>query len=168
MLRFCFAALVVLVARGAIARADDPAPPVRAHAVRRTSPISVDGQLDEAAWAAAPRQTGFVQRFPKDATKPSVETSFAVLYDDEAVFVGVWAEDPRPELIRALLTRRDVDSGADAITIAFDSYHDRRTAYAFELNAAGVQRDMLLFDDSNSDDTWDAVWTGNVAVTSNG
>jgi len=168
MLRFWFAALVVLVSGEAVARADDPAPPVRAHAVRRTGPISIDGQLDEAVWAAAPKQAGFVQRFPKDATKPSVETSFAVVYDDEAVFVGVWADDPRPELIRALLTRRDVDSGADAVVIAFDSYHDRRTAYAFELNAAGVQRDMLLFDDSNSDDTWDAVWTGNVSVTSGG
>jgi len=84
------------------------------------------------------------------------------------VYVGVWADDPQPEQIRALLTRRDVDAPADAVTVAFDSYHDRRTAYAFQLNAAGVQRDMLLFDDSNSDDTWDAVWTGGVSVTPTG
>jgi hypothetical protein len=153
---------------GSVARADGLAPSVRAHAVRRAGTIAIDGQLDEASWAAAPRQTGFVQRFPKDATKPSAETHFAILYDDEAIFVGVWADDPQPELIRALLTRRDVDGPADAITVAFDSYHDRRTAYAFQLNAAGVQRDMLLFDDSNQDDTWDAVWTGNVAVTASG
>jgi hypothetical protein len=165
MLRVWFATLVVL---GAVARADDLAPSVRARAVRRAGPISIDGQLDEAGWAAAPKQTGFVQRFPKDATKPSAETHFAILYDDEAIFVGVWADDPRPDLIRKLLTRRDVDSAADAVTIAFDSYHDRRTAYAFQLNAAGVQRDILLFDDSSQDDTWDAVWTGNVAVTPGG
>ena len=166
MLRFSTAALVLTL--GSIAHADDLAPSVRAHAVRRTGSISVDGRLDDAAWTAAPRQSGFVQRFPKDASKPSVETHFAILYDDEAVFVGVWADDPQPELIRALLTRRDVDLPADAVMIVFDSYHDRRTAYAFQLNAAGVQRDMLLFDDSNQDDTWDAVWTGNVAVTPTG
>jgi len=79
----------------------------------------------------------------------------------------VWPR-PHPELVRALLTRRDADAPADSITVAFDSYHDRRTAYAFQLNAAGVQRDMLLFDDSGQDDTWDAVWTGKVAMTSGG
>jgi hypothetical protein len=141
---------------------------VRAHAVRRTGPLSIDGQLDEPSWADAPKQAGFIQRFPKDAAMPAAETRFAILYDDDAIFVGVWADDPRPDLIRALLTRRDGDSSADAVTVAFDSYHDRRTAYAFQLNAAGVQRDLLVFDDSNMDDTWDAVWTGNARVTPSG
>jgi hypothetical protein len=137
--------------------------------VRRTSAIAIDGRLDEPGWAAAPVQRGFIQRFPKDAAAPSLETRFAILYDDEAVFVGVWADDPQPDLIHALLTRRDVDSpAADSVTVAIDSYHDRRTAYAFQLNAAGVQRDMLMFDDSNQDDTWDAVWTGDVARTATG
>jgi hypothetical protein len=70
--------------------------------------------------------------------------------------------------VRRLLTRRDVDGPADSITVAFDSYNDRRTAYAFILNAAGVQRDLLIFDDTNFDDTWDAVWTGDAALTSTG
>jgi hypothetical protein len=162
------ASLVVLAALGTVAHAADVAPSVRAHAVRRASAITVDGRLDEAAWSAAPKHSGFVQRFPKDASAPTLETRFAVVYDDDAIFVGVWADDPRPDLIRALLTRRDVEAPADAVIVAFDSYHDRRTAYAFQLNAAGVQRDMLLFDDSNMDDTWDAVWTGNVEVNATG
>jgi len=157
-----------LAALGSVARADDSPLGVRAHAVRRTGAIAIDGQLGEPGWADAPKHSGFVQRFPKDADKPSVETRFSILYDDEAIYVGVWADDPAPDQIRALLTRRDVDAPADAVIVAFDSYHDRRTAYAFQLNAAGVQRDMLLFDDTNQDDTWDAVWTGNVAVTPTG
>ena len=114
------AALVVLgalVAPGATAHAAEPAPSVRAHATRRAGPIAIDGRLDEAAWAAAPKQSGFMQRFPKDATPPSVDTRFAIIYDDDAVYVGVWADDPRPDLIRALLTRRDVDAPADAVTV---------------------------------------------------
>jgi hypothetical protein len=159
---------IALGLSGAVAHAAEPPPAVRAHATRRAGAIAVDGRLDEATWQAAPKHSGFIQRFPRDATPPSVDTRFAIVYDDDAVYVGVWADDPRPDLIRALLTRRDVDAPADAITVAFDSYHDRRTAYAFQLNAAGVQRDMLLFDDTNTDDTWDAVWTGDVAVTASG
>ena len=168
MSRSCPVLCLAVLAAASVAHADGAPPAVRARAVRRTEAIAIDGRLDEPGWAAAPVQRGFVQRFPSDAAPPSFETRFALLYDDEAVFVGVWAEDPEPELIRALLTRRDVDAPADSVTVAFDSYHDRRTAYAFQLNAAGVQRDLLMFDDSNQDDTWDAVWTGNVARTPTG
>jgi hypothetical protein len=165
MFRLLVTGVLVLVS---VASADPVPASVRAHAVRLTGAIAVDGHLDEPAWRDAPKQTGFTQRQPKDGVKASFSTSFAVLYDDDAIYVGVWADDPEPHNIRALLTRRDVDAPADAVAIAFDSYHDRRTAYMFQLNAAGVQRDMLLFDDTNSDDTWDAVWTGNVARTDRG
>ena len=156
--------LLLLAASPALAQ--DPT--VRAHAVRRTGSISIDGKLTEAAWAEAPKNSNFTQRFPKDGAKATLETKFSILYDDDAIYVGVWAMDPDPSQIRRLLTRRDVDANADAIVIGIDSYHDRRTAYVFQLNAAGVQRDMLLFDDTQSDDTWDAVWTGDVAMTKDG
>jgi hypothetical protein len=42
--------------------------------------------------------------------------------------------------------------------IGIDSYHDRRTGFVFWVNPAGVKRDSYLFDDTNDDDTWDAVW----------
>ena len=144
------------------------ADPLRAHAVRREGAITVDGHLDEPQWQTAPKQTGFTQRFPVDGGKPTYDTQFAMLYDNDAVYVGVWAHDPEPAKIRALLTRRDADAPADAIAIGFDSYHDKRTAYVFQLDAAGVERDMLLFDDQNQDDTSDAVWTGDAAITSDG
>jgi hypothetical protein len=160
------AAAVSLAAARALA---DPLPAgVRAHAARRTTPITIDGRLDEPAWQTAPRQHGFTQRFPTDGIPATQDTSFAILYDDEAVYVGVWAADSEPSKIKALLTRRDVDSPGDEVIVGFDSYHDRRTSYAFQLNAAGVQRDMIVFDDSNQDDTWDAVWTGNSARTADG
>jgi hypothetical protein len=161
--------LACLVLLTAVAAAQDPvAPVVRAHATRRASSVTVDGHLDEAAWSTAPRQSGFIQRFPKDGVKADHETSFAVLYDDEALYIGVWADDPEPHRVRRNLIRRDVDSVTDAVAIAIDSYHDKRTAFMFQLNAAGVQRDTLLFDDSGADDTWDAVWTGDSALTATG
>ena len=156
--------LAVVVGLAPTARADD----VRAHARRITSPPTIDGHLDEAAWQAAPKQSHFTQRFPKDNVKADAETTFAILYDDSAIYVGVWAADAEPAKIKNLLTRRDVDVLSDLVIIGFDSYRDRRTAFAFQLNAAGVQRDTLIFDDSNQDDTWDAVWTGNSAITTEG
>src|SRR4051812_7442676 len=160
MLRLC----VLLALLSATASAD----PTRAVAMRREGPISIDGHLDEAVWQAAPKQGGFTQRFPQDGGKPAFDTQFAMLYDDKAIYVAVWASDPEPSKIRALLTRRDADVPADTIAVGIDSYHDRRTAFVFQLDAAGVQRDVLLFDDQNQDETWDAVWTGDTAIDQHG
>jgi hypothetical protein len=161
-------ALAALAATAAPAAADILPAAVRAQAIRRTGAITIDGRLDDAAWRDAPRHDGFTQRFPKEGAKASVETSFAIVYDDAAVYVGVWCRDPEPHKIRRTLTRRDADVPADAVLVGIDSYHDRRTAYVFQLNAAGVQRDLLLFDDTQGDDTWDAVWTGGAAVDAEG
>ncbi|HTL38942.1 MAG TPA: DUF5916 domain-containing protein, partial [Kofleriaceae bacterium] len=162
MLRLCCFLLLLLTATTATAE------PMRAHAMRRDGEISVDGRLDEAAWQSAPKQGGFTQRFPQDGGKPSFDTQFAMLYDDKAIYVGVWASDPEPSKIRALLTRRDAVVPADTVAVEIDSYHDRRTAFVFQLDAAAVQRDVLLFDDENQDDTWDAVWTGEAAIDDHG
>ncbi len=155
--------VAIVLALVASVRADP-----HARAQRATGSIAIDGHLDEPDWATAPKQTGFTQRFPQDGAKPQFETTFAILYDDDAVYIGVWADDPEPEHIKRLLTRRDVDSPGDWVAVGIDSYHDRRTAYVFMLNAAGVQRDQLVFDDQGSDDSWDAVWISDVAVTDRG
>jgi hypothetical protein len=157
-----------LLIASATAHAQSAPAGVRAQATRRSGSIAIDGRLEEEPWKNAPRQGGFTQRFPKDGAKASQHTEFSLLYDDDAIYVGVWANDPEPAKIRRTLTRRDVDALADAVLIGIDSYHDKRTAYVFQLNAAGVQRDMMLFDDAAQDDTWDAVWTGDVAITAQG
>jgi hypothetical protein len=42
--------------------------------------------------------------------------------------------------------------------VALDSYHDRRTAFSFGVNPLGVKRDALLYEDTRTDPSWDAVW----------
>jgi hypothetical protein len=80
--------MVLVLVASAAAHADGLSPELRAHAVRRSGDITIDGKLDEPAWAAAPMQSGFTQRFPKDGIKAQLETRFAVLYDDSAIYVG--------------------------------------------------------------------------------
>src|ERR1043165_7554284 len=86
----------ILVLAGTLAAADPLPAGVRAHAARRTTAIAIDGKLDEPAWASAEKQGGFTQRFPTDGAKPTQDTKFAVLYDDDAIYVGVWCDDTEP------------------------------------------------------------------------
>ena len=57
-----------------------------------------------------------------------------------------------------MLTRRDQRSPSDWLKIVVDSYYDKRSAYEFAVNPAGVKTDRYYFNDGNNDDSWDAVW----------
>jgi hypothetical protein len=148
---------LALLATGASARADAAGPRV-AVAAPRQGTIDLDGRLDEAAWAAAAAHGEFWQREPQPGAPPRFATEFRVLYDATALYVGVRAFDPEPTEIRGRLTRRDVESSSDWIVVNIDSYHDRRTAFGFGVNPAGVQVDQLHFNDTEVDNGWDAVW----------
>ena len=64
-----------------------------------SDPPVIDGRLDEAAWARAAPMTGFTQREPQDGQPASERTEVRVVFDDEALYVGVWAFDSRPNAI---------------------------------------------------------------------
>src|SRR5690606_14947804 len=99
----------------------------------------IDGRLDEAAWAAAPRGSGFTQSQPEPGSAASEHTEVAVLYDDEALYVAFWADVRDPATIVAPLARRDAFPVTDRVSVDIDSYGDGRTAFSFAVTAGGVE-----------------------------
>jgi hypothetical protein len=135
-------------------------------AVHLEGPIHLDGKLDEAAWASAPVTPISTQIDPLEGQPASQRTEVRVLYDDEALYVGARLWDTGE--ITARLGRRDMRLGdSDWFGVMLDSYHDHRTAFGFDVNPAGVQRDEVktIEDDDNS---WDAVWRVATSVDSAG
>lgn len=130
---------------------------MKAH--RITAPIHIDGKLDEAIWSQVPAEGDFVTQWPKDRAPASQKTEARVLYDADAIYVGVRLYDTHPDSIAAQLARRDA-SGiySDWFHLMIDSYHDRRTGFRFSVNPKGVQKDVRHFDDRSEDTNWDAVW----------
>jgi hypothetical protein len=129
---------------------------------------TVDGRIDDRAWAGAPAVAQFLQREPEEGRPASEPTEARVVYTDEALFVAVRAWDSRPAEISAPLGRRDEEGPSDWIGILIDSYHDRRTAFAFAVNPAGVRRDVFYFNDIEQDPSWEAVWDVATARDSSG
>ena len=159
---FC---LWLIGAAGAAAQSSTGLP---APSPRTASAIRLPGPPTDAIWARAEPITSFSQREPNEGAAPSFRTEGRVAYDDDAVYVAVRAFDPEADRIQSYLTRRDVDSRSDWIEIYIDSYHDRRTAYHFAVNPAGVKRDGYMFDDGNYDGGWDAVWDVTVSRDAGG
>ena len=137
-------------------------------AAQRTGHISIDGRLDEAAWAAAVPATRFVQREPIEGADPDEDTEIRVLYDADAIYIGARMYDDHPEHIGRQLVRRDERGAFDLLSVSIDPNNDRLTGYQFRVSAAGAQRDAYLYDDVRQDDAWDAVWESGVAIDDQG
>src|SRR5438876_1572456 len=151
------------------ARVPDPIGPVTVVRVAAGARPVLDGRLNEPAWAAATPITQLIQRDPNEGAPSTEATEVRVLYDADALYLGARLFDSAPRDIIARLGRRDVNTNSDELRVLLDSYHDRRTAFEFIVNAAGVKRDALLGDDGGySDDLWDAVWEAATAVDSLG
>ena len=148
------------------------APPRTMQAVRITGAITLDGRLDEPAWATAQPSGDFVQSFPAPGKPAPDRTEIRVLYDDHALYVGIRMFDAHPDSIAAGLARRDATSStgiySDWVHVTIDSYHDRRTAYRFSTTPRGVQKDVFHSNDTNEDLNWDAIWEVGTRVDSLG
>jgi hypothetical protein len=136
-------------------------PTIRAVRVANSG-IRLDGILDESDWTRAPSASGFTQHEPLNGAASTERTVIKVVYDDRAIYVAVRAYDTEPDKIVANMSRRDDECPADWVYIAFDSYNDKRTAFEFSVNAAGVKLDAFWFDCVERDMNWNAVW--NVAT----
>lgn len=136
-------------------------------AVRAEEPPHVDGRLGDAAWKNAPVAAAFTQKFPDEGKAPSERTEVRIVYDDDALYVGVTCEQRRSPLT-AQLTRRDRETESDSFTISIDSRLDRKTAMDFQVSAAGVLVDGIHFDDVGYSSDWDETWEAHAAPTETG
>jgi hypothetical protein len=147
---------------------ENPGGRLVAQAVRANALPQLDGKLDDPAWNDAQTLTGFIQRTPFPGRPASEATEARVLYSDAALYVGIRAYDSQAERITGRLTRRDERSDSDWVGVHIDPFHDRRTAFQFAVNAAGVKLDILRFNDIEEDLSWDAVWEAAVSRDSAG
>ncbi len=161
-----FAAFFLTV--GTALQDDDAPPSVRAVRVEAAAKPTLDGRLDEAAWAGAEVATGFKQLRPNAGEPATQRTEAFVLYDEDALWVGFRCHDTNPDEVIAQLARRDDWNISDKVFVSLDSYGDGRTAFGFGVNAAGVKYDILTYNDNNEDMSWDAVWDVAVARTDDG
>jgi hypothetical protein len=139
-----------------------------AGAVRASQAPELDGKTTDPAWLEAQRIDQFLEYEPNEGAETRFKTEARVVYDDRYLYVLVRMFDPAPDSIVSLLGRRDVRVASEQLKIVIDSYHDRRTAYQFAVNPAGVKRDFYVYNDTEEDPSWDAVWDVATAVDSAG
>ena len=140
--------------------------------------IDLDGRLDEAIWLQATPITDFTQQEPVEGNMPSEETEIRVVYDDDALYIGVMIHDD-PEQVLAYQRERDAPlSTDDRFMWILDTFLDGRTGYFFEINAAGLMGDGVItggggggrggFGGGGTNKAWDGIWEAQTQMLSNG
>lgn len=121
-------------------------------------PVSLDGRLDDTAWANAP-EAELVQASPRPGAPMRYATSVRVLLAADRVWIGVECRDPEPGRIAIHTRVRDREmAGDDRVSVALDTFGDGRTGYLFEVNAAGTRRDALIAGPEEVSADWDGIW----------
>ena len=142
----------------------------RLQAVRATSAIELDGAIDEAAWRDAPIASHFIQNDPREGEPATEDTEVRVLYDNEAIYFGVFAKDNEPGRIIVSDIKKDFNTdGSDGFRIILDTFHDQRNGYQFATNPAGAKWDAQMANEGRENNAnWDGIWDVATRITETG
>ncbi len=139
-------------------------------ATRATGPVVLDGRLDEAAWADAPIARGFIQNDPLEGQPATYDTEVRMVYDDAALYIGVFARDDEPNGIIISELRKDFNTGTgDSFQVVIDTFKDERNGYQFAINPAGAKWDAQMANEGRENNSnWDGVWDVGTRIAEDG
>ncbi len=129
-------------------------------AVRVDQAPNIDGHLDDDAWHLAKPAGEFLQKNPNENVPHAQRTEFRVVYDDDALYVGVWCFDNESAQILARNMERDGHMRfEDVVNITLDTFLDRRNGYFFSINPNGARGDATISNNTTLNGEWDGAWT---------
>ena len=129
-------------------------------AVQTTTPMVVDGTLDEAVWTLAAPATGFIQADPLEGQPASEDTDVRLAYDADYLYIGVLCRDSAPTGIVVNEIRKDFTGrDQDTFEVMLDTFGDHRNGFVFATNARGAKADTQVSNEGRDvNPNWDAVW----------
>ena len=124
-----------------------------------SSPILLDGILDEAAWKTAILAKDFTKKYPNNVGAPKQQTEVLITYDDKNIYFAfkVFAKDE--QIIKSL--KRDVGyEGSDGIAVILDPLNQKTNGFIFALTSKNVQSEDELTTNTEEKLTysWDTKW----------
>jgi Domain of unknown function (DUF5916) len=137
----------------------DAADKVTVRTVRVTTPLRIDGRLDEGVYTSVEPITDFIQQEPREGELATEKTDAWIFFDDTSLYIAARCWDSHPEREVANELRRDNGNilGNENFTFVIDPLHDRRNGYLFQTNPLGALRDMTVTDDQQNS-AWNGIW----------
>ena len=126
---------------------------------KTTSPVIIDGIVDEEAWKNADVADDFFMVLPTDTGKANQHSEIRMTYDDKNLYLVAtfYNNIPGPYFVESL--RRDFSFGKnDNFLLFIDPFNNQTTGFSFGSNAAGAQWDGTMNNGGSVDLNWDSKW----------
>jgi len=133
------------------------------HIHKTSSPIIIDGIINEDGWQQAETANNFFMVLPMDTNYAHVKTDVRVTYDDRNFYLlAICYKDlAGRNMVESL--RRDFNFGNnDNFLVFIDPFEDQTTGYSFGANAEGAQWDGTMYAGGSVDLNWDNKWVSAV------
>lgn len=126
---------------------------------RTSTPIRVDGDLNEPVWQMAAVTDTFWLKWPRDGGPAPEQTEVRCAYDDRFVYIAFVARDTSPDYVIQSI-KRDVGYwDSDGVAVVLDPTNTGNNGYFFGVNPVGAQTEALLSAGNDELDTnWDNKW----------
>src|SRR5918993_1046889 len=125
-----------------------------------TSPINIDGIMDEVAWLEADVAADFFMVLPMDTSAARVSTDVRMTYDQQNLYLIATCFHLLPGRYFVESLRRDFAFGKnDNFLLFMDTFDDQTNGFSFGANAAGAQWDGMMYEGGKVDLSWDNKWT---------
>ncbi len=165
---FAFDGPAAPLAPAVIARDEDGRATIRA--VRLTTPLRLDGRLDEAVYSSVAAISDFIQQDPVEGPPATEKTEAWIFFDDDALYVTFRLWESRPDALVANEMRRDNGNifQNDHIAFLLDTFYDRRNGIELCINPIGGRWDGQITDERNARGDWNPIWDLKVGRFSGG
>ena len=124
-----------------------------------TSPIVLDGILDEPVWKTTLLSKDFTKKYPNNIGAPKQQTEVLTTYDDKNIYFAFKVYAGEGQIIKSL--KRDVGyDGSDGIAVILDPLNQKTNGFIFALTSKNVQSEDQLT--TNAEEklswSWDTKW----------
>ena len=131
----------------------------------------LDGDLSEPVWHETPPFSQFRMVEPTPNGEPSELTDLRVIYDGDALYLGITCYDSEPGRIKSNTLAHDVFDedvrSNDLVKIVLDPIQDRRNAFFFAVNASGARSEGFALGE-HCTLNWDGIWNAECRINLQG
>jgi hypothetical protein len=129
-------------------------------AVRATTPLRIDGKLDEPIYQEFEPVSDFIQNDPVPYAPATEKTEVWIFFDEKYVYVTCRCWESDMSKLVANEMRRDNTNivQSDQFAFSFDTFHDRRNVLLFEISAVGGRIDGQVTNERQISLDWNPIW----------
>ena len=128
-------------------------------AVRTETAPQIDGDLSDPVWANAARISDYQEMSPIEYRPASERTEAYILFDDDALYVGFYVYDSKPDEINNNVLQADFSLGSDdKVNLIIDPFNNQRSGYQFQVNANGVRSESIYISGTRPSSSWEGLW----------